>query len=123
MTEPRPDDHPERLLRLDAPHFCCGAIVRDDHVIRTAPIVRYLLGWKASRLTRYCQGRGWRVEAITLTGGTPMKDQAAPTSTTTTATAAEAVWELSLDNTFDGNLDEAGWQALLIQIDQEEGEP
>ncbi len=123
MTDPRPDRHPEVLLAIDAPHFYCGVILRDDRVIQTAPIVRYLLGWNAQRLKHYCRGRGWRVEAITLTGGTPMKDQAAPTSTTTTATAAEAVWELSLDNTFDGNLDEAGWQALLIQIDQEEGGP
>lgn len=48
----------ESLLRIDAPRFCCGVVLRGDRVIRAAPIVRYLLGWNARRLTRYGQEHG-----------------------------------------------------------------
>jgi hypothetical protein len=54
---------------IDAPHFYCGGVVHGDRVIRTAPIVRYLLGWNVRRLTRYAQSRGWWIEVITFNGG------------------------------------------------------
>lgn len=122
MTNPRPDRHPEVLLAIDAPHFYCGVILRDDRVIQTAPIVRYLHGWSAQRLIRYGQARGWRVENVTLWRNL-MEDQLNPTSTTMTTTADEAVREDSLDRAPEGTLDEAGWQTLMIQVDHEEGGP
>ncbi len=69
MIDPRLDRYPEVLLAIDAPHFYCGVILRDDRVIRTAPIVRYLHRWNIQRLIRYGQAHGWRVEAISLNGG------------------------------------------------------
>ena len=56
---------------IDAPHFCCGVVLRGDRVIRAAPIVRYLLGWNVRRLTRYGEEQGWRIEIATPSGGTP----------------------------------------------------
>jgi hypothetical protein len=71
MTDPRPAENPESLLTIDAPHFYCGVLRNNDRVIRAAPIVRYLLGWNADRLKRYCAKRGWRIETATPHGGTP----------------------------------------------------
>ncbi len=71
MTDPRPEIHLDHLLTIDAPHFFCGVVLREDKVIQAAPIVRYMLGWNAQRLKRYCQRRGWRVEAVTINGGQP----------------------------------------------------
>ena len=69
MTDLRPATRPESLLAIDAPYFYCGVIVRSGRVIKTAPIVRYTLGWTAQRLHQYCHGRGWRVAAVPLNGG------------------------------------------------------
>jgi hypothetical protein len=65
----RPAASAEYLLMIDAPHFCCGVVFRENQVIRAAPIVHYMRGWNADRLKRYCAKRGWRVEAVSLNGG------------------------------------------------------
>lgn len=54
----------EQLLSVDAPYFCCGLVLVNDHAIRTAPIVRYMLGWHRNHIERYCRSRGWRVEMV-----------------------------------------------------------
>ncbi len=71
MTDPRPEIPLEHLLAIDAPHFFCGVVLREDRVVQTAPIVRYMLAWQAQHLKRYCHERGWRVEVITINGGQP----------------------------------------------------
>jgi hypothetical protein len=61
MIDHRSAENDESLLAIDAPHFYCGVILCNDRVIRAAPIVRYMRGWTADRLRRYCQRRGWQV--------------------------------------------------------------
>lgn len=56
----------ERLLRIVAPHFVAGIILRDDVVIKAAPIVRYMAvnKWSYWRVFGYCQEKAWSLEVI-----------------------------------------------------------
>lgn len=49
------------LGRITAPHFVAGVVVEDDKVVRTAPIVGYMLGWTADEVRRYVHRKGWRI--------------------------------------------------------------
>ncbi len=69
MTDLQPATSLESLLVIDAPHFYCGVVLRDEQVIRAAPIVCYLTGWNLDRVQRYAQRRGWQVETIPRNGG------------------------------------------------------
>jgi hypothetical protein len=69
---PKPDD--EVLAVIDAPHFYAGIVLRDDHVIDAAPIVKYMKddgGWSRQRVREYCQIKGWHVAVVaTVTANT-----------------------------------------------------
>jgi hypothetical protein len=55
----------EILVRLTAPGsggrsgFCCGIVIRDDKVVRTAPIVGFMLKWPSDQVRTYCKSVGW----------------------------------------------------------------
>lgn len=49
------------LLRIEAPHFVAGVVVRDHRVAKSAPIVKYMRGWPQSKVLSYCASKGWRV--------------------------------------------------------------
>jgi len=51
----------EILAQITAPHFCAGIVLRDDHVVETAPIVSYMRRWSRDRVREYCRRKGWRV--------------------------------------------------------------
>jgi hypothetical protein len=57
----------EILVTIDAPHFYAGIMLRDDIVIETADIVRYMRHWSRDRVRKYCAGRGWKVSVISET--------------------------------------------------------
>jgi hypothetical protein len=49
------------LICIDAPHFCAGVVVDErGTVVRAAPIVRYMIGWPAKRVTAYAGRKGWK---------------------------------------------------------------
>lgn len=51
------------MIRITAPHFCAGLVLDDLGVVtRAAPILRYMLGWRASRVVTYATRKGWQVE-------------------------------------------------------------
>lgn len=52
------------LVQLYAPHFCAGLVVQEQRVTDAAPIVRYMLGWSASRVLNYCRQKGWRTKVV-----------------------------------------------------------
>jgi hypothetical protein len=63
------------LLHIDAPHFCAGALVDDAGIVRrTAPILAYMRGWSARRVTGYCARKRWNVfySNESLGAGKPM---------------------------------------------------
>jgi len=54
----------EFALRITAPHFCAAVLVRKESVYRTAPILRYMVGWTPIRVKRYAKAKGWKVKTI-----------------------------------------------------------
>jgi hypothetical protein len=44
--------------------FTAGLIVhRDvDAVVRAAPILKFMLGWKRDRMRDYCKAQGWQLQ-------------------------------------------------------------
>lgn len=49
------------LIRIEAPHFVAGVIIKDGLVVRAAPIVKYMRGWTTTRVTSYAASKGWTV--------------------------------------------------------------
>lgn len=47
------------VLTIDAPHFNAGVIIKDDVVIKAAPILRYMLGWNLDQIKEYCIRKKW----------------------------------------------------------------
>jgi len=56
-------DPVERIIAIDAPHFFAGIVVRGDHVVEAAPILRWTVGKSYARLERYFASKRWRVVA------------------------------------------------------------
>jgi len=48
----------------DGPGFSCGIVLWDDKVVETAPVLRFMKGWKRDRVRTYCEGRGWKVTVV-----------------------------------------------------------
>lgn len=51
-----------KLIVLSGPTFVAGVAIENDVVMRTAPIVNYMMGWKAERVRSYARHRGWQIE-------------------------------------------------------------
>ena len=54
------------LIRIVAPHFVAGAILRDDVVVIAAPIIRYMAvnKWSYWRVFSYCEEKRWELEVV-----------------------------------------------------------
>jgi hypothetical protein len=52
------------LARILAPHFVAGVVIENGVVVRCAPIVSYMKGWKGYAALDYCARRGWAVEIM-----------------------------------------------------------
>lgn len=55
---------PERTYQIIAPHFCAGLVVRERHVVKPAPIVKYMRGWEMTLVRAYAHQRGWKVTEV-----------------------------------------------------------
>lgn len=70
MADPSPTNAltETRLLRIVAPRFCAGLVVRRGKVVESAPILCYLLLWGKDE--RYvidlCSKRGWECEEVPI---------------------------------------------------------
>lgn len=51
------------LLRLTSKWFVCGVVLHPI-VLRAAPIVKYMIGWKREQVEAYCKKRGWKWEEV-----------------------------------------------------------
>jgi hypothetical protein len=58
----------ETLVRVVAPHFVAGLIVRDGYCIRAAPILRRMIGWSSDQIREYFRQKGWRATVVTSEG-------------------------------------------------------
>lgn len=54
------------LAQIDAPHFNCGIVLRDNVVVEAAPIVQYMRQqkWTTAQVRSYCANKGWRVRVV-----------------------------------------------------------
>ena len=54
------------LIRISAPHFVAGAILRDDVCVVAAPIIRYMMvnKWSYWRILGYCAEKRWELEVL-----------------------------------------------------------
>lgn len=51
----------DEILQINA-GFCVGIVLRDNVVIRYAPIVRYMYGWSGQQVREYVQRKGWSIK-------------------------------------------------------------
>lgn len=52
------------MIRIDGGFFCAGIEHKDGVVVRTAPILKYMLGWNGRQVADYCRKRGWIWERL-----------------------------------------------------------
>lgn len=57
----------DHLYRVVAPHFVAGFLYDDkEGVFKSAPIIKYMNRWSFSDISKYCHGKGWKIEEIKL---------------------------------------------------------
>jgi hypothetical protein len=54
----------EELLQIQSGYFSAGVVMIGDRVIRAAPIVHYMIGWKLKTIKDYCRKKRWSVKRI-----------------------------------------------------------
>lgn len=53
------------LVRVEAPHFCAGIILKDGVCVRAAPILaRYAIGKSREWLSAYFRSKGWKATVV-----------------------------------------------------------
>lgn len=49
------------MIVIDAPHFFAAVVIgQNGRVERAAPILKYMVGWKAKDVIAYASGKGWK---------------------------------------------------------------
>jgi len=52
----------EILLRITSSYFCAGIILKNNMVIKTAPILKYMLNKDIKYIINYCGIKKWKIE-------------------------------------------------------------
>lgn len=52
----------EELLLIDSPTFCAGITVKDNVVVKSAPLISYMIGWNVSKVQNYCLKKKWELK-------------------------------------------------------------
>lgn len=50
------------LVRIQASYFVAGVLMENNVCIQAAPILGWMVGQNAFRLSTYCTEKGWKVE-------------------------------------------------------------
>ena len=50
--------------QITSNYFCAGIIVKNDYVIKTAPIINYFNGENIIRVMITCRNHNWTIERI-----------------------------------------------------------
>jgi len=58
----QPMNTESQQIRIVGPNFVAGLIISNDHVIRAAPILGYMIGWPTEKIIALAQRHGWIVE-------------------------------------------------------------
>jgi len=54
----------EILVRIVAPHFVAGLVIRDDKCVEAAPILAWAVGKRRRQLSDYFKRRGWKAAIV-----------------------------------------------------------
>lgn len=49
----------EELFLVTGAHFYAGIVFKNDKVITSAPILKYMSGWSKAEVRRYCDKKQW----------------------------------------------------------------
>ena len=53
------------IIRITAPYFCCGAVLGSDlSVIKSAPIIKWMIGKSWKFIYDYCKKKKWKLEVM-----------------------------------------------------------
>jgi len=55
--------------RITAPHLTAGVVYQRlpngmELVVRAAPILKYMIGWREEKVAAYCRTKNWHYERI-----------------------------------------------------------
>jgi len=53
------------LVRVEAPHFVAGLVLRDGRCVNAAPILGWAIGRPGWAILGYCRRKRWRAELVT----------------------------------------------------------
>jgi hypothetical protein len=54
----------ETLMRVEAPHFVAGYLVRSGRVVFAAPILKWAVGKTDAEVRAYCARKGWKADVV-----------------------------------------------------------
>jgi hypothetical protein len=57
------------LFQIKAPHFCAGGEIKNRIIIKAAPIIKYMIGWKAEKLSDFCKRKKWDIKSHVVQNG------------------------------------------------------
>jgi hypothetical protein len=52
------------MIVIDAPHFYAAVIFSAGIVVRAAPILKYMIGWRGASVVRYCKKKNWKYAPV-----------------------------------------------------------
>ena len=52
------------LMQILGPHFVAGVVLKNNTVVRAAPILKYMIGWSQQRVMQYALHKHWTVKTI-----------------------------------------------------------
>lgn len=50
---------PEELVRIVAPHFVAGLVMKGDTCVHAAPILLWAIGWRTEKLRAFFAHKKW----------------------------------------------------------------
>lgn len=58
----------DRWFQIRAPHMCATGDLSDAGIVTdTAPILKYMKGWRLDKVREYCAKKGWIIHTFTGT--------------------------------------------------------
>ena len=53
-----------KLIRISSTYFVAGLILDNGIVIKSAPIIKYMIGWSEDKVNSYIIKKGWKKDII-----------------------------------------------------------
>lgn len=52
------------LVRITSPYFVAGLVLRNNTVVKYAPILHYMKTWNLTAIIEYCKRKKWHWETF-----------------------------------------------------------